>query len=116
MYYFDTIEYLLYMNKNKLSDIFGTTLEEDVALNNTITVQAKFKLCEEQEFILYSIMEHLTHCRFIYFNLFVYPHKMDKFMKENSILVTKKVKNKETNKIENIQLKETFKGTSIHLL
>ena len=111
MYYFGTIEYLLSMNKNKLSDILGTTLEEDVALNNTITVQAKFKLCEEQEFILYSIMEHLTHCRFIYFNLFVYPHKMDKFIKENSILVTKKVKNKETNKIENIQLKETFKVT-----
>lgn len=99
------------MKKNKFSDIFGTTLEEDVALNNTITVQAKFKLCDEQEFVLYSIMEHLTNCRFIYFNLFVYPHKMDKFMDKNSLLITKKIKNKETNIIEDIKSKETFKVT-----
>ncbi len=97
------------MNKNRINDVFGKTLDKDIALSNTITVQAKFNLCDEKEFILYSIMEHLTHCRFIYFNLLIYPHKMDKFMNENALIINKKIKNKETNVIEYIKLKETFK-------
>ncbi len=97
------------MNKNRINDIFGKTLDEDIALSNTITVQSKFNLCDEKESILYSIMEHLTHCRFIYFNLLIYPHKMDKFMNEHALIINKKVKNKETNVIEYIKLKETFK-------
>lgn len=95
--------------KNNVNDIFGTALDYDVALNNPITVQAKFKLCSEQDIILNKIMEHLTHCRFVYFNLFVYPHKMKKFIDENALVVKKEIINKETKVKENVDKQETFK-------
>lgn len=95
--------------KNNINDIFGTTLDHDVALNNPITVQAKFKLCSEQDIILNKIMEHLTKCRFIYFNLFVYPHRMKKFIDENTLVIKKEIVNKETKVKEIIEKKETFK-------
>ena len=97
------------MKKNNTYDIFGTTLDDDVALNNTITVQAKFKLGEEQDLVLNKIMEHLTHCRFAYFGLFVYPHKMDKFIQQNCQLLKKKVKDKTTNVFEEVETRESFK-------
>jgi IS605 OrfB family transposase len=96
-------------NKNNISNIFGASLDNDMALNNTITVQSKFELCFETHIILNKIMEHLTYCKFIHFNLFIYPHKMKKFMNENALIVKKTIKDKKTNLTTEIEVIESFK-------
>ena len=95
--------------QNNIKVMFGPSLDNDVALNNTITVQAKFRLCTEQNNVLYKIMEHLTYCNFIYFNLLLHPKKMAKFMDEKTIVIKKFVLNKTTNLKEEIEIKETLK-------
>ena len=81
--------------KPNIKELFGPTLDDDVAMNNTITVQAKFKLCPEQDLILNKIMEHLTQAKIMYFNYLVYSTKMNKFMKEHALYITKEVKVKD---------------------
>jgi len=87
--------YLSMKKKSNIKELFGTTLDDDVALNNTITVQAKFKLCPEQDVILNKIMEHLTYAKLMYFNYLVYSTKMNKFMKDNALYITKEIKVKD---------------------
>ena len=105
--------YLSMKKKSNIKELFGTTLDDDVALNNTITVQAKFKLCPEQDVILNKIMEHLTHAKFMYFNYLVYSTKMNKFMKDHAISVTNtvEVEDKVTGlkSLNSVTALETFK-------
>ena len=87
--------YLSMKKKPNIKELFGPTLDDDVALNNAITVQAKFKLCPEQDLILNKIMECLTHAKLMYFNYLIYSTKMNKFMKEHALYITKEVKVKD---------------------
>ena len=87
--------YLSMKKKPNIKELFGPTLDDNVALNNTITVQAKFKLCPEQDLILNKIMECLTHAKLMYFNYLIYSTKMNKFMKEHALYITKEVKVKD---------------------
>lgn len=94
--------------KNNIKEIFGPSLDDDAALNNTITVQAKFNLCPEQHVVLDKIMEHLTYCKFIYFGLNVDSTKMSNFMTKNAITVSKTVKDKKTKELKTINAVETM--------
>ena len=95
--------------KNNIQEIFGPSLDDDVALNNTITVQAKFNLCHEQHVVLNKIMEHLTYCKFMYFGLIVDSSKMSNFMTKHAITVSKTVIDKKTKELKTINVVETFK-------
>jgi IS605 OrfB family transposase len=95
--------------KNNIKEIFGPSLDNDIALNNTITVQSKFNLCDKQHVILNKIMEHLNYCKFMYFGLSVNPSKMSKFMKKSAFTVLKTITNKTTNISKEVSVVETFK-------
>ena len=90
--------------KNNINDVFSSSMDDDIALNNVITVQSKFELCTEQHVVLNKIMEHLNYCKFMYFTLFTNPHKMSKFMKDNALTSIKIVKEKEVKTLEKFKV------------
>ena len=51
------------MKKSNIKNIFKD-IDIDVAKSNSITVQTKFSLCDEQHIILNETMKHLTNCFF----------------------------------------------------
>lgn len=96
------------MKKSNNYNLFSN-LEQDFALNNTITVQSKLSLFEEQDFILNKIMEHLTHCTIIYFNLLTNDKKIKKFIDQNAILIEKNKTDKNTKEVSLVKEKESLK-------
>ena len=72
------------MKKSNIKNIFKD-IDIDVAKSNSITVQTKFSLCDEQHIILNETMKHLTNCFFVYFNLLSYKNKLNNFVNQHSI-------------------------------
>ena len=98
------------MKKSNIKNIFKD-IDIDVAKSNSITVQTKFSLCDEQHIILNETMEHLTNCFFVYFNLLTSKNKLNNFVKQHSIYITKEKIDKNTKEKKLVKELENLKVT-----